>query len=249
MANRIKKQLKKIGRYTWELYKGSILPTLMYLCAGVILMMLVMKGDKVTWTGTKIAWTALCLIGATAYHAFAAWATGGNQYEMLVSGNVKRSSMDGYGNEFRMSNHKIAKEYRPWKGFVSGAFCALLPLLFAILFECNRGEIHAVNSEEMSKGTAVLLLLSFLLSGWTIIPFYCMNAAGMTVSYLLSLLFALIPIGVGGGMYIAGAYSRRNKAIREQIIAERMAKAEEERRANKKINYGGLPGTKPKKRK
>jgi hypothetical protein len=50
-------------------------------------------------------------------------------------------------------------------------------------------------------------------------------------------------------MYIAGAYARRNKAIRQQLLAEQAEKAEEERRKNKKVNYGALPGTKPKKRK
>jgi hypothetical protein len=44
-----------------------------------------------------------------------------------------------------------------------------------------------------------------------------------------------------------GAYRKRNKKIREQIIADRMA--QEEAKREKKINYGGLPGTKPKKRK
>ena len=76
-----------------------------------------------------------------------------------------------------------------------------------------------------------------------------MNQAGMAVSYYYSLFFAFIPILVSGGVYIAGAYARRNKAIRQQQLAELAAKAEEEKKKNKKINYGGLPGTKPKKRK
>ena len=76
-----------------------------------------------------------------------------------------------------------------------------------------------------------------------------MNQAGITVSYYHSLWFALVPILVSGCVYIAGAYARRNKAIRQQRLAELAEKAEEEKRKNKKINYGGLPGTKPKKRK
>ena len=54
-------------------------------------------------------------------------------------------------------------------------------------------------------------------------------------------------IVVSGALYIAGAYARRNKRLREQLIAERAAAAQENK--VKKINYGGLPGTKPKKRK
>lgn len=246
MANSVKKQLKRIGRYVWELFKGSILPTIMYCCASTIIMMITMKGEKVAWGGTQITWTVVCIVGAAAYHALAAWASGGNQYEMLVSGNVKRASFDAYGNEYKMSNHKEAKEYRAWKGFAVGGFCALLPILFGIILGCNQ---KAVDSSSVGKGLAVFLLLGFFLSGWSILPFYCMNAAGVSASYFLSILFALIPVLVGGGMYIAGAYSRRNKAIRLQMLEEKAAAAEEALRANKKINYGGLPGTKPKKRK
>ena len=73
-----------------------------------------------------------------------------------------------------------------------------------------------------------------------------MNLTGYA-SYYLSCLFALIPIGVHGGFYIAGAYAKRNKAIRQQILADKAAEVEANK--PKKINYGGLPGTKPKKRK
>ena len=53
-------------------------------------------------------------------------------------------------------------------------------------------------------------------------------------------------LSVSGGLYIAGAYGRRNKTLRQQEIAARAAEAEQSK--PKKINYGGLPGTKPKKR-
>jgi hypothetical protein len=74
-----------------------------------------------------------------------------------------------------------------------------------------------------------------------------MNANGFAISYYWSCLFGLLPIAVTGAFYIIGAYGRRNKALREQRIADAQAAAEANR--VKKINYGGLPGTKPKKRK
>ncbi len=250
MANQVRKKLKKFGRYVWELFKSSILPSIMYFCASAILMMLTMKGEKVDWAASDIAWTVVCILGGAAYQSLASWATGGTQYEMLVSGNVKRSTYDAYGNEYKMSNHKEAKEYRVWKGFVVGGFVSLIPVIFGILFGCKQATIDSlIGSEGKNVGGAVLMLIGFFLSGWTLIPFFCMNTAGISVSYFLSIPLALIPILVGGGMYIAGAYARRNKAIRMQILEEKAAAAEEARRANKKINYGGLPGTKPKKRK
>jgi cytochrome bd-type quinol oxidase subunit 2 len=240
----IKRALKRFGRYVWELFKSSLPSTFMYCCAGTILLMLTVKGETLHWTSKEISWTVVCIVGGAAYNALMAWANGGMQYEMLVSGNVKRMSAEQFDGGYKMSNHKEAKEYRVWKGFVAGAITALLTLVIGILFGCNQAKI---NAEEMEKGAAILTLIGFLLSGWSVIPLYLMNATGIAVSYFLSCIFAIIPIAVTGGFYIAGAYARRNKRIREQIIAERAAKAEENK--VKKINYGGLPGTKPKKRK
>ena len=78
-------------------------------------------------------------------------------------------------------------------------------------------------------------------------PFYLMNANGLAVSYYWSCLFGVLPILVSGALYIVGAYARRNKALREQRIAD--AQAEAQANKVKKINYGALPGTKPRKRK
>ena len=240
----IKKSLKKLGRYVWELFKTSLPIGFMYCCAGTILMMLTMKGETLTWTGTEVAWAVVCIIGGAAYNALMAWASGGSQYEMLVSGNVKRMSAAQFEGGYKMSNHKEAKEYRVWKGFVFGAMTAVLTILFGILMGCNQAKI---DSQDVKGGVAVILLLSFLLTGWSVIPLYLMNATGVSISYFVSCIFALLPIIVSGAFYIAGAYARRNKRLREQMIAA--AQAEAEANKVKKINYGGLPGTKPKKRK
>lgn len=240
----IKKSLKKFGRYVWELFKTSLPIGFMYCCAGTILMMLTMKGETLTWTGTEVAWAVVCIVGGAAYNALMAWASGGSQYEMLVSGNVKRMSAAQFEGGYKMSNHKEAKEYRVWKGFVFGAMTAVLTILFGILMGCNQAKI---DSQDVKGGVAVILLLSFLLTGWSVIPLYLMNATGVSISYFVSCVFALIPIIVSGAFYIAGAYARRSKRLREQMIAA--AQAEAEANKVKKINYGGLPGTKPKKRK
>ncbi len=246
MAKSIKQRVKLIGRYIWELFKSSILPSIMYCCAGAIMLMVCIRGEKIEWEASKMVWAVVCLIGGAAYQGMAAFGSGGSAYEMLVSGNVKRATFDSYGNEYRMSNHKIAKEYRPWKGFVIGAMVSFLSVVLGIVFGCLQDKLHA---ETVSKGLSVLLLLSFFFCGWTIVPFYYLNEAGFAVSYFVSLTFSLIPVLVGGGMYIAGAYARRNKNARLRMLEDKTAAEEAARRANKKINYGGLPGTKPKKRK
>lgn len=243
MAN-FKKKLKKVGRQIWELFKGSIPAALMYFCAGTILMMLTMKEDALQWDGKKLAWTIVCIVGGAAYNALVTYAQGGNAYEMLVSGNIKRNSEFDRGGEIRISSHKFAKEYRPWKGFATGAMIALYTIVSGIIFGANQ---TAIDSQSMSTGLGVLLIVCFLLSGWSLLPLYYMNNSGIAVSYYVSILFAIVPIVVTGVMYIVGAYGRRNKAIREQELADKAAAAQEQK--VKKINYGGLPGTKPRKRK
>ena len=243
-AKAIKKSLKKFGRYVWELFKASIPSSFMFFCAGTILLMLTMRGETLDWTGSDVAWTIVCSIGGAAYCALISWANGGSHYEMLVSGNVKRMSADDMGGGFKMSSHKEAKEYRIWKGFAIGGFTAIFTVILGIIFGCLQGQI---DSGSPSRGVAILMLIGFLISGWSLIPLYLMNATGVAISYFISCIFALVPIAVTGGFYIAGAYARRNKRLREQMIAQKAA--EEEANRVKKVNYGGLPGTKPKKRK
>jgi cytochrome bd-type quinol oxidase subunit 2 len=240
----VKKKLKKFGRYTWELFKDALPSLFMYLCASMILLMLTLRGEKIEWNNNKLMWSIVCAVGGLAYTGLIMWACGGQHYEMLVSGNIKRATADAYGMSYKISSHKEAKEYREWKGFVIGAFMAILPIVTAIVFGCNQ---TAIDGKLNGGGLAIIVLLSFLLSGWTILPFYYMNHAGIHVSYFLSGLLGLLPVIVAGVFYIVGAYARRNKTVRQQEIADRAAAAQANR--EKKINYGGLPGTKPKKRK
>ncbi len=246
MANAFTKKIKEITRYVWEMFKSSMLPSIMYCCGGWIVMVLSLRGEQITWTDTKLTWSIVCVAVAAVYQMITAWACGGGQYEMLASGNIKRASYSATGTEYRINSHKVAKEYRVWKGFVIGAMTSFLPAIILIILGCNQEAVHAT---ELTKGTSVLLLIAIFFCGWAVIPFYCMNAAGIYVSYFVGLALCAIPIIVNGGMYIAGAYARRNKNARLRMLEDKAAEEEAARRANPKINYGGLPGTKPRKRK
>lgn len=242
--NKVKKTMKKIGRMAWEFFKSSIPATMMYFCAGTVLMMLTMKDGQLTWDNTKLAWSIVCIVVAAGYDALVTYAQGGQGYEMLVSGNMKRVSAERYGDEYKISSHKEAKEFRYWKGFAIGGFISLWTIAAGVIFGCNQ---TAIDAQDMSKGLAVLVLISFLLSGWSVLPIYYLNASGASVSYFFTILFAIIPIAVTGIMYIVGAYGKRGKTIKQQELADRAAAAQATK--EKKINYGGLPGTKPRKKK
>ena len=245
-----KDTMKIVGKTVWECFKRSLASMFTYFCAGAILMMLLLKGDlSAGMTGTRWAWTVLCIVAALAYNGFVIYVTGGNHFEMLVSGNMKRVSAMNMGSEFKISSHKIEKEYRVWKGFVIGAFLSIFAIIGAFVFEANAEEILKLNVEDatLNRGSAIALFAFILLSGWSLLPFMLINLGGASVSYLFSLLLAILPIAVTGTFYILGAYGKRAKSIKAQELADKAAAAEAAK--PKKINYGGLPGTKPKKRK
>ena len=251
MANsKFKKKVKWIFSYVWELIKMALPAFFMYLCAGSVALMLNIKFEEeaFSWKNGQtltIVWIVVCIVVSVAYNGVIAWANGGSHYEMLASGNMKRASFN-YGDEFKISSHKVWKEYRVWKGFVAGAICVLPVLVFGLAFGINQGAIDGrLLAEKPTMG--LLELGGMMLSGWSLMPFYYANALGGNCSYFLSLLFIILPVAVNGAFYIIGAYARRNKAIRQQQIADKAREAEMNK--PKKINYGGLPGTKPKKRK
>ena len=241
---KVKQALKSAGRQVWESFKSSIPAGLMYLCAGTVFWMLTMDEENLAWDNKALLWLIVCVGVAAVYNVFISYAQGGQGYEMLVSGNLKRSSAEKYGSGYKISTHKEYKEFRYWRGFLTGGMIGILPIVTGIVFAINQ---EAIDASQMGRGLAVFVLISFFLSGWSILPFYYLNAGGAGVSYLLGCLFGIIPIAVTGILYIVGAYGKRNKNYRKQQIAEQVAKAEANR--ERKINYGGLPGTKPKKRK
>lgn len=245
MAN-FKKKFKFYLGYAWQLFKDALPSWIMYICAGSILMMISIKvkENQIIFKNGIVVWAVICTLGAAAYNGLLMWANGGQQYEMLAAGNVRRNSQQLYGEEYKISKHKEVKEYRLWKGFVVGGILAMLPIIVAIVWGVKQPQIDA----RLAQGKiAPTELFGIMLSGWSVVPVYYANATGSNISYFVTMAFALIPIAVTAAFYIGGAYARRNKNIRRQMIADKAA--EDAANKTKKINYGGLPGTKPKKRK
>ncbi len=119
-----------------------------------------------------------------------------------------------------------------------------------MLFGANEGAINAV-FDEAGKNTdtsiGILVLCGFIMSGCTLLPTFFLNASGMHISYYVTVLALIATVVVSGVAYIAGAYGKRNKVLRMQDKQRAELEAKQQKQA--KINYGGLPGTKPKKHK
>lgn len=243
-----KQKIRVFFQYFWECIKGSFTTGLMYATASALLCMLVLKEGKVF--SEQISICVIVIVCVVAYNALLAWNVGGMNYEMLVSGNMKRISAEKYGSAYKISSHSYVKEYRAWKGFVMGALVCALTVALVIVFGANQAKIDAVLLSDATfadnKVFGVLYLIGIFLCGWAILPFTCAISAGYIVSYYLALLVAVLPILTFGGFYIAGAYAKRNKNLRAQEVADRAAATAQK---PKKINYGGLPGTKPRKKK
>ena len=245
MAN-FKKKFKFYAGYVWQLIKDSLPSGIMYICAGSILMMLTIKvkESEIVFKNSVVVWSVVCIVAAAAYNGLIMWATGGQQSELLAAGNVRRTSEQLYGEVYKISKHKEVKEYRLWKGFVVGGIIALFTVIVGIVWGVKQAQIDA----RLAQGKiGITELLGIMLSGWSVVPVYYANFTGSDISYFVTIVFALLPIVVTAAFYIGGAYARRNKNLRRQMIADKAA-ADAANKA-KKINYGGLPGTKPKKKK
>ena len=244
-----KKRMKKIGRYTWELVKMAFPSLFMYFALSIIVIMLTM-GKTLTFSAGKVTWWAVCLVGVLVYNGLMSYVQGTMGFEMLVSGNMKRVSMQELEGGYKMSSHKEAKEYRAWKGFVVGGILAIFPLITGIVFGCNQETIDAVfakDAVQADAGFGWIFLLLLLFSGWSTTLFLLINTTGVTISYFVCIAFAVLPVLLSGFFYIAGAYGKRRKILKEQELRDR--EAQKQASIAPKINYGGLPGTKPKKRK
>jgi hypothetical protein len=260
--SRAKENWKKFWLNVWETLKGSfILVTFFGILSGIAFIGTI-NADwcgpiSEGFNGKRIAFLVVVVVLLGAYAGAMAYGFGGKGYQMLVSGNMKRLSAEQLGTQMKISSHKEEQEYREWKGFAIGGVIAFFTILFGILAGVNGDGINAAfralatESGEVApfedKGVAILMLISMLCCGWSLLPFAYLNVSGIAISYYWSCLFGLIPILVTGIFYIVGAYGARAKSVRAQENADRAAA--EEANKPKKVNYGGLPGTKPKKRK
>ena len=174
--NKVKKYLKMFGAYVWQFFKSSFPASMMYACAGTALLLLTMRNAsseaELVWDNKKLIWTIVCIVVAVAYNGLAMWGIGGGHYDMLVTGNVKRMSMSEIEGGYKMGRHKIVQEYRPWKGFVIGAYCGFFMIFFGILFGINQAKIDA----GLPGGfLGAMMLVCFLTSGCSFLPFYYLN--------------------------------------------------------------------------
>ena len=250
--SKFKKQAKTVWTWTWECIKRSFISLIMYITLSLVLFMFTNEGQD--WsdgmTTGRLWWCIGLIVAAVAYNGFTAFVEGGNGYDMLVAGNMKR--MTSEAGVLKMSSHKVQKEYRAWKGFAIGGLVCLITVITGLIWGANQNAIDQVlltdQDASVSMVLRVFIFIGMFVWGWATLPFIFLNAGGAHVSYYLMMLFGILPVVVSGIFYIVGAYARRRKKLNLQAAEERAAE-EAAKAKEQKINYGGLPGTKPNKKK
>ena len=106
----------KFWKNVWETLKSSFIALLMYFGVSSIVFMSTFQGElKAGMTGERAAWIFGGIAVGLIYHGFTMFAMGGQGYEMLVSGNMKRRSAEALGTSMKISSHKEEKEFRYWR--------------------------------------------------------------------------------------------------------------------------------------
>ena len=189
----------------WQTFKSSLIVLLMFVGVSSMVFMMSFKGTLSDGlTGTRAAWVFGGIAVGLAYQALMMFATGGQGYEMLVSGNMKRRSAAAMGTSMKISSHKVEKEFRYWKGFVTPWFIVLLTVVIGIVFGVNQAEIDRIlastnEKEAMTLGLGIAVLVLLMIAGWSVLPFMFINLGGVYVSYYWSILLGILPVIVSGG--------------------------------------------------
>ena len=90
----------------WQTFKSSLIVLLMFVGVSSMVFMMSFKGTLSDGlTGTRAAWVFGGIAVGLAYQALMMFATGGQGYEMLVSGNMKRRSAAAMGTSMKIASH------------------------------------------------------------------------------------------------------------------------------------------------
>lgn len=201
---------KIFWRIQRECLRRSVTVYLMYLFMGLI--MLACQAIHEDTTALEIVLGVACILIGMAFNVHLCYHAGCDHYDAYVTGCAHRkNALFGIDSG---ANHRVEREYRPYKGFLIGFYAGLIVIVLGILAGIFQ------NSE---NNFALLFLTIF--AGCSIIPVtWVIASVGSSVSCFWSLLFVLVPIIVSGIAYIVGAKMQRNKKFMEK---ERMQRVEE----------------------
>lgn len=204
------------GRLFWriqkECFRRSVTVYLMYLFMS-LLMLAFQAIDTDNTTLLEIGLGCICLAGGMAFNAHLCYHFGTAHYDAYQTGCLHRRNAV-FGIESG-GDHRVEREYRPWKGFLIGLYVGIVVIILGLL--------AGAYVDTQGGGYAIMFLS--MLAGWAIIPVGWIRTRILpNFSYFWSIAFILIPILVSGCFYIVGAMAQKRKRQEE---AARSAAVEE----------------------
>lgn len=202
---------KIFGRIQKECFRRSVTVYLMYLFMSLI--MLACQAINEGTTAVEIALGVICILIGMAFNVHLCYHVGCDHYDAYITGCLHRqNALFGIQSG---GNHRVEREYSPYKGFLIGFYVGLIVVFLGILAGVFQG----------TEGGYYALMFLSMFGGWAIIPVgWMITLVNESISYFWSLAFILIPVLVSGISYIVGAQVQRRKKERE---AERAKQVEE----------------------
>ncbi len=204
------------GQLFWriqrECWRRMVTPYLMYLFMSLILLAIQTispEGNSVI----EIVLGCVCIAGGAFFNFHLCYHYGILHYDAYLTGCIHRKNR-AYGIESG-GDHRIEREYSPWKGFYIGFLIGVPVIVLGVLAGFFYDE-------------AGLFFLMF--AGWAIVPvlwFGTKETGGPVASPFWSLLMILLPIIVSGVAYIVGAMVEKKRKAAEEERSERVAEIAE----------------------
>lgn len=212
-ANPTKKQL--VGRNIKECWRRAVTPSLMYL----FMSLLAFACSVINSFALVVVLGSVCIVIGAMFNAHLCYQCGKIHYDAYITGCLHRKNqLFGIASG---GDHRVEREYRPWKGFLIGFLVGVPVIFFALLTLA-------------APGIFEVALMMFC--GYAIFPVQWMRIGlGIeSISALWSIAFIVLPVIVSGVFYLIGA--RKEKLVKEKeteqqdTIAElAKIKVEEER--------------------
>ena len=205
-----------------ECWRRMVTPYAMYLFMSMTLLATQMIPESLSWLSIILG--IVCIAIGMFFNGHLAYNAGMQHYDALLTGNIHRRNIEA-GIESG-GDHRLEREYAPWKGFYIGFLVGLPVILFAGL-ACIPGAMN----EEHAIGKFMLLMFA----GFAIVPVgWCYQSAGVSVpagGYAWAMLFVIVPIVITGVFYIVGALVNQKRkqaqtAAQEAALKEKNAPKE-----------------------
>ena len=205
---------KLFWRIQKECWRRMVTPYMMYLFMGSLL--LATQVIKIGWL--QIVLGIVCILIGAAFNAHLAYGVGVTHYDAFLTGCVHRRNAEQ--GIMSGGDHRVEREYAPWKGFYIGFLVGIPAILFAGL-ACIPGA--------MSEGFNVARILLVMFAGYAIVPvswIYGGMGHAPAGAYAWAMLAVILTTVITGVFYIVGAHveKKRKQVIEEKEAAEAAAR-------------------------